>query len=168
MVRWIRWHCPPDTWFEIRALEVWARYLSVTEAPHNIESLRVSEEETFWMPKRGSSLNPYSAGIDFSLQTSDSDDNVQCWEGRSMIFLLKSCTRRDSIPRGKQWHLTKLRALAIAPRPFLTNRISYLIFWIIITLPSLNLPLSSSSILDLLWTKMTWRGWQIKRSYCYC
>ena len=32
----LRWHCPPDTRFEIRALAVWgrARYLSVTEAPH--------------------------------------------------------------------------------------------------------------------------------------
>ena len=39
MVRWMRWHCPPDTGFEIRALAVWgrARYLSVTEAPHNTE-----------------------------------------------------------------------------------------------------------------------------------
>ena len=39
MVRWLRWHCPPDTGFEIRALAVWgqARYLSVTEAPHNTE-----------------------------------------------------------------------------------------------------------------------------------
>ena len=37
MVRWLRWHCPPDTGFEIRALAVWGRvrYLSVTEAPHN-------------------------------------------------------------------------------------------------------------------------------------
>ena len=37
MVRWLRWHCPPDTGFEIRALAVWgrARYLSVMEAPHN-------------------------------------------------------------------------------------------------------------------------------------
>ena len=37
MLRWLRWHCPPDTGFEIRALAVWgrARYLSVTEAPHN-------------------------------------------------------------------------------------------------------------------------------------
>ena len=37
MVRWLRWHCPPDTGFEIRALAVWgrARYLSVTEAPYN-------------------------------------------------------------------------------------------------------------------------------------
>ena len=36
MVRWLRWHCPPDTGFEIRTLAVWgrARYLSVTEAPH--------------------------------------------------------------------------------------------------------------------------------------
>ena len=35
--RWLRWHSPPDTGFEIRALAVWgrARYLSVTEAPHN-------------------------------------------------------------------------------------------------------------------------------------
>ena len=37
MVRWLRWHCPPDTGFEIRALAVWgrARYPSVTKAPHN-------------------------------------------------------------------------------------------------------------------------------------
>ena len=35
MVRWLRWHCPPDT----RALAVWgrARYISVTEAPHNTD-----------------------------------------------------------------------------------------------------------------------------------
>ena len=39
MVRWLRWHCPPDTGFAIRALAVWgrARYLSVTEAPHNTD-----------------------------------------------------------------------------------------------------------------------------------
>ena len=39
MVRWLRWHCPPDTGFEIRALAVWgrARYLLVTEAPHNTD-----------------------------------------------------------------------------------------------------------------------------------
>ena len=39
MVRWLWWHCPPDTGFEIRALAVWgrARYLSVTEAPHNTD-----------------------------------------------------------------------------------------------------------------------------------
>ena len=39
VVRWLRWHCPPDTEFEIRALAVWgrARYLSVTEAPHNTD-----------------------------------------------------------------------------------------------------------------------------------
>ena len=39
MVRWVRWHCPPDTGFEIRALAVWgrARYFSVTEAPHNTD-----------------------------------------------------------------------------------------------------------------------------------
>ena len=39
MVRWLRWHCPPDTAFEFRALAVWgrARYLSVTEAPRNTD-----------------------------------------------------------------------------------------------------------------------------------
>ena len=39
MVRWLRWHCPPDIGFEIRALAVWgrARYLSVTEAPRNTD-----------------------------------------------------------------------------------------------------------------------------------
>ena len=43
---------PPDTGFQIRALAVCgrARYLSVTVAPHNIEPLRVSEEEIFCFP----------------------------------------------------------------------------------------------------------------------
>ena len=42
LLRTVRWHCPLDTQFDIRALVVWgrARFLSVTEAPHNIESLR--------------------------------------------------------------------------------------------------------------------------------
>ena len=49
MLRWIRWHCPWDTGFDIRALAVWdpARYLSVVEASHNTESLCVRGEETF-------------------------------------------------------------------------------------------------------------------------
>ena len=47
--RMVRWHCPPDTGFEIWALAVWvqASYLSVSEAPHNTECLRVSGDETF-------------------------------------------------------------------------------------------------------------------------
>ena len=47
--RKMRWHYPPDTGFEIWTSSVWGRtrYLSVTEAPHNIKSLRVSGEETF-------------------------------------------------------------------------------------------------------------------------
>ena len=45
----LRWHCPPDTEFEIQALAVWgrARHLSVAEAPHNIESVRASREDIF-------------------------------------------------------------------------------------------------------------------------
>ena len=55
---------PPST-HRIRALAVWgrARSLSVTEAPYNTESLRVSGEETFcffeaWTPEQGA--NPRS------------------------------------------------------------------------------------------------------------
>ena len=45
----MRWHCPSDTGFEIRPLVVLglARFFSVTEVPHNIESLRVSGEFFF-------------------------------------------------------------------------------------------------------------------------
>ena len=49
----MRWHCPPDTEFDTPALAVRGRafYVSVTlteaPSPHNIESLRVSWEETF-------------------------------------------------------------------------------------------------------------------------
>ena len=45
MVRWMTRHCPPDTGIEIILAR--ARYLSVTEAPRNIESLRVSAIEAF-------------------------------------------------------------------------------------------------------------------------
>ena len=73
----IKWMgCSPDTVYEIRALTAWgrARYLSVTEVPHNIESLQVSGEETFrlsetWRPERAALdflCHPYSAGIVFS------------------------------------------------------------------------------------------------------
>ena len=49
---WDEWDetaCSSDTWFEMRAQAAWGwvRYLSVTEAPHNIESLRVNAEENF-------------------------------------------------------------------------------------------------------------------------
>ena len=39
MVRWLRWHCSPDTGFKTLALAVWgrARYISVTEASHKTD-----------------------------------------------------------------------------------------------------------------------------------
>ena len=72
MVRWMRWHCPTDTGSESWALTVRSRgrYLSVTEVPHNIESLQVSGVEIScffetWRPEWGS--NPrsptFQAGI---------------------------------------------------------------------------------------------------------
>ena len=61
----MRWHCPPDTGIEIRALAVWGwtRYNSVSEAPHNIESLRVSGADTFcffetWKARVGVGFKP--------------------------------------------------------------------------------------------------------------
>ena len=44
----------------------------------------------------------------------------QYWEGRNMLFLRKSCTKRDSKTHAK---LSKCHALTIAPRP-------YLIYWV--------------------------------------
>ena len=51
LLRLVRWHCPPDTFFEIQTLEVWGRalYFSVTEAPHNTEVYK-------WMGKKHSSF----------------------------------------------------------------------------------------------------------------
>ena len=49
MVRWVRWHCPPNTGFEIQTLEVWGRtrYLSVTEVPHNTEFHKLMRKKHF-------------------------------------------------------------------------------------------------------------------------
>ena len=56
---WGWWDEWDDTSFEIRILAVWgrARYLSVTEAPHNIWSLRMSGEETFCFFETWSTLH---------------------------------------------------------------------------------------------------------------
>ena len=51
MVRWMRWHCPPDTGFKIRAPAVWGRahYLSVTEVPHDVlNSHNIAKLEPHW------------------------------------------------------------------------------------------------------------------------
>ena len=55
MVRWMRWHYPPDARLEIRALADWGRtrYILVAEVPHNIEYLLVSGEETFPLKLEG-------------------------------------------------------------------------------------------------------------------
>ena len=71
MVRWMRWHCPPDTGFEIRAEHATSL---VTEALHNIESLRVCGEEIFcffetWRPAWGS--NPRSPTVIWSTNKTD-------------------------------------------------------------------------------------------------
>ena len=52
MARWMIWHCPLDTGFEIQALVVTV-LLSFKETSHNIKSLRVSEElnEKKWTNK---------------------------------------------------------------------------------------------------------------------
>ena len=48
LLKMVRWQCPPDTWFEIRVVAAWERYLSLKEAPYNDEFLRVNGEETFY------------------------------------------------------------------------------------------------------------------------
>ena len=68
MMRWIRWHCPPDVGFKIWTLTVWgrARYLSVTESHHNIEHLRVRGGKYVsdtWMPSKHKTLNIIYAGL---------------------------------------------------------------------------------------------------------
>ena len=64
MVRWLRWHCPPDTGLEIRALAVRgrARYFSVTEAPHNTNFHTWMGKKHFRTPNsgvKGSGANHY-------------------------------------------------------------------------------------------------------------
>ena len=119
MVRCMRWHCPPDTGIEIRALVVWgqARYLSVTKAPHNIESLRVSGEETFcfsetWKPEWGS--NPRS-------QTVQADSFNHCTRASALIMLIHLQERKNLISNsaifGSRQH--ELRGALCRPKVFI-------------------------------------------------
>ena len=91
----VRWHCPPDAGLEIWALSVWerARYLSITEAPHNIESLRVSREETFWHTSRTDSFSFSHTSLSYTAHGATL--NVKIWRLRmsdsdvlvSMVFM---------------------------------------------------------------------------------
>ena len=47
MVRWMRWHCPPDTGFEIRSLARPSTLPLGHWGSYNIESSRLSSEVTF-------------------------------------------------------------------------------------------------------------------------
>ena len=88
----VRWHRPPDTWFEIRALAVWgrARYLSVTEAPHNIESVRLSGKETFSLKlecQSGDWTRDFRLSKQATLTTAPGPPPLQCvktWAKRSV------------------------------------------------------------------------------------
>ena len=73
IVGWIRWNCPSDTGFEIRALAVWgrSRYLSVTQAP-TILDLYERTRKTFlflWILERGTSPRSPTFQTDFILTT---------------------------------------------------------------------------------------------------
>ena len=66
MVRWMRWHCPPDTGLDIRSPVVWgrARSLGNRGSPY-IKYLQGSEELTLclfetWIPEGGRTCDLYS------------------------------------------------------------------------------------------------------------
>ena len=92
----MRWRCSPDTKFDIRALAVWgwARYLSVSEAPHNIESLRVSGQEKLCLfetlrPEWGSNPQPptFKAGscMRYNSHSSISPYRTRCTDNNNVV-----------------------------------------------------------------------------------
>ena len=93
-MRMVSWHCTSDTRFKTRALVVWARarYLSITEAVRNIESLRVSGEETFCF---------------FSLKNGVQTRDIQ----RSKAGNFTHCTRAPALGLSQQWEITQLNNL---------------------------------------------------------
>ena len=124
VVRWIRWHCPPHTGFEIRALAVWGQagyYMYfVTEAPRDAESSRANGEVfSLW--------NLHARAGDFP--------------GRSWVY--RSCC----IALWK-YNIT----LLMANNDILTNRkrstLSYIIFWWLICV---NLGNRSMSNIFIIW-----------------
>ena len=86
----MRWHCPLDAGFEIRALAVWGRkhYLSVTEEPHSIENIRVCGEETFsffetWKVRVGfeSAIPDFPSRQVWPLHQGLAPNDYWCWKG---------------------------------------------------------------------------------------
>ena len=106
MVRWLRWHCPPDTGFEIRALAVWgrARYLSVTEAPHNtnFHTWMVKKQFCFFQTAetgnrtpdsgvKGSGANHYPRAP--ALQCGNTGNYICCQDGSTLFWPETSCAK---------------------------------------------------------------------------
>ena len=138
----VRWHCPPDTGFEIRALAVWgrARYLSVTEAPHNTAFhtwmgkkhfcfLQTAEtgNRTPDSSVKGSSANHYPRApaqrrytvLNF-LNSALTWSHSHIEKGKTMLFLWKPYMGTAVVEPGTQaWLARQSGALAIAPSPLL-------------------------------------------------
>ena len=70
MARWVVWHCPPDTGFEIQTLEVWgrARYLSATEFSEWMEKKHVCFFQTAETGKQTPNSSVKCSGPDFGIK----------------------------------------------------------------------------------------------------
>ena len=122
MVRWLRWHCPPDTGFEIRALAVWdrARYLAVTEAPHNTDFHT-------WMGKKH---------FLFLSNRRDREPNPELWREKAAVLTTTLGPPPWSIPRNAQsiyitwrravYHVTS-RSISSNAAQYVTDRFGW--FW---------------------------------------
>ena len=111
MVRWLRWHCPPDTGFEIRALAVWgrARYLSVTEAPHNTNFHTWMGKKQFCFFQtagtgnrtpdsgvKGSGANHYPRAPALVVEILDYSDVISCRREASQVMIVTAGNGRDN------------------------------------------------------------------------
>ena len=88
---WLRWHCPSDMGFETQAPAVWgrARYLAVTEAPHNTDFHTWMGKKHFLFLSNRRDRKPNS-GV-FSIpdifgcgvgQTDSYSEYIQVWSGK--------------------------------------------------------------------------------------
>ena len=93
-------HWPPETAFGIRALAVWGRerYLSVTEAPHNIESLRTYGEETFCFFENSRSPTFQGGSFNHCTRTSCDCNKLNRFSAFCTVWVAQTCISGPHLP----------------------------------------------------------------------
>ena len=149
MVRWMTWHFLSDTEFEVRALDVWG-YRPVTEAPNNIEYLRVETWRPEWCSKPRSPT--FQAG-----------SSNHCTRGPSLVSCkcLRKSTSGRYIAVHWEWFLAEVLGYSLILSPANGKSSDCILFKWAVAAACIARFLSSMLVFHMFCHGSTWDGWVV-------